>query len=156
MQKDLVEMMELKFEEFEDKVKETIHDELKNHNLKTKVNNRSFASVSNDRKIVPELRKIIQDEKLRVKEKREHILRKANLMVFSVSESGEDEEFAKDLIEDVGVKAEVKYALRIGNKKADQVRPIKTVTGSSHQQNLIIQSLINLKREFTIPENQCD
>ena len=61
MQKDLVEMMELKFEEFEDKVKETIHDELKNHNLKTNVTKSftSFASVKNDRKIIPELRKII-------------------------------------------------------------------------------------------------
>ena len=72
-------------------------------------------------------------------------MRKANLMVFGVSESGEDEEFAKDLIGDVGVKPEVKYAIRIGNKKAYQVRPIKMFTGSSHQQNLIIQSLVNLE-----------
>ena len=43
------------------------------------------------------------------------------------------------------MKAEVKYAIRIGNKKADQVRPSKIITGSSHQQNLIIQSLVNLE-----------
>ena len=100
----------------------------------------------NDRKIFPELRKIIQDEKLKDREEeRQHALQKANLMIFGVSESGEDEEFAKYFIEDVGVKAEVKYAIRVGNKKADQVRPIKIVTGFSHQQNLIIQSLVNLK-----------
>ena len=138
--------MEHKFDEFEDKVKETIKDELKNYQNKTNVNNRSFASVVNDKKIVPELRMIIQDEKLRDKEvERQQVLRKANLMVFGVSDSGEDEEFAKDLIEDVGVKAEVKYATRIGNKKAEQLRPIKIVTGSGQQQNLIIQNLVNFK-----------
>ena len=114
-QKDMVEMMEHKFDKFEDKVKETIKDELKNHNLIIS----SFASVVNDRKIVPELWKIIQDEKLKDKEEeKQHAFRKANLMVFG----------AKDLIKDVGVKAGVKYSIRIGNKKANQVRPIKIVT----------------------------
>ena len=46
-------MMERKFYEYEDKVKETIKDELKNHNLKRNVNNRCFASVANDTRIVP-------------------------------------------------------------------------------------------------------
>ena len=39
-QKDMLEIMERKFDQFEDKVKETIKYELKNHNLKTNIKNR--------------------------------------------------------------------------------------------------------------------
>ena len=78
-----------------------------------------------------------------IEEERQHNLQKANLMVFGVPEGGRDEEFAKDRIEDLGVKAEVKYTeIMIGNFNAVQVRPIKIITGSYHQQYLIIQNLV--------------
>ena len=57
-----------------------------------------------------------------------------NFMVFGASESKEvtDEEFIKDLIKDVGVNADVKFFMRIGNQ-TKKSRPIKVVLGTAHE-----------------------
>ena len=43
-----------------------------------------------------------------------------------------DEEFIKDLIKDVGVNADVKFFMRIGNQ-TKKSRPIKVVLGTAHE-----------------------
>ena len=63
-------------------------------------------------------------------------------------ESGEDEEFAKDLIEHVGVKAEVKYTTRIGNERTDDRSKLLLVPVINIQ-NLVNQGNSRYRR------NQC-
>ena len=69
-------------------------------------------------------------------------------MVFGAVENKEvngDGDFVQTLIKDVGVKANVKFVTRIGDRSAKRTRPIKVVLQSAHQRYLVIQGLINLK-----------
>ena len=54
-------------------------------------------------------------------------------MVFGASESKvTDVEFIKDLIKDVGVNADVKFFMQIGNQTKNS-RPVKVVLGTAHE-----------------------
>ena len=66
-------------------------------------------------------------------------------MVFGVEDREDgDENFIKQLINDVGVIANIKFVTRIGDQ-SKKVRPIKVVLENSHQRYLVVYSLMNLK-----------
>ena len=66
-------------------------------------------------------------------------------MVFGVKEREDDDEnFIKQLINDVGVIANVKFVTRLGDQTM-KARPIKVVLENSH--HLVINSLVNFKEK---------
>jgi len=141
----LVGLIEKKFEDLEKRMKKTIKEEIDNNHTNNN-NAKSFSDVVGKSNLVPELRKVIQDEKLRdAEEERQHDLRRSNLIIFGVKESNEDEEFAKDLFKDVGVQPKIKHTVRIGSKKLGNDRPIKVVAESAYHQCMVIKGLVNLK-----------
>ena len=79
-------------------------------------------------------------------------------MVFGAVENKEvngDGDFVQTLIKDLGVKANVKFVTRIGDRSTKRTRPIKVVLQSAHQRYLVIQSLINLKGNKVYEGNKC-
>ena len=155
-EKDLLKLMENKFEEFENKIKQALVKGSFQEGNKTTVNqgetNTNFAGIVKDSSknhIFPEFRKILRDERIKeIEEEHQQDFRKTNFMVFGAVENKEvngDGDFVQTLIKDVGVKANVKFVTRIGDRSAKRTRPIKVVLQSAHQRYLVIQGLINLK-----------
>lgn len=146
----LIDLIEDKFKQLEEKLNNNIKAEVANTNINKKTANGTFASVVNKKQneTTPDLRKILREEKLNeIEEIIQQDIRKANIMIFGRKESSEveDHQFVQNLIKDVGSASEVKYMSRIGNKSGEKVRPIKVVFKTPHERFLLLNSLANLK-----------
>ena len=155
-EKDLVNLIENKFIELEDRIKESIKNSIKTNEVNEKKNDEksSFANIVADKKtILPEFRKILRDEKLKeLEEERQHDLRQSNIIIFGVKEgkeSKDDAAFVAELINNVGADSHVKFMTRIGEKSSNKNRPIKVVLGSAHERYLLMKNLANLKGKST-------
>ena len=149
--KDLIDLIEHKFKQLEEKLHDTLNDRVKkvasNEPINKEPRRGTFASVIKENH-APDFKMILREENMyEIEEERQQELQKPNIMIFGQNESKEvqDDKFVQNLINDIGIESDVKFITRIGKVCNNKIRPIKLVLESGHKRYLMMKGLVNLK-----------